>query len=373
MKSILEQSSRRFLEYLIEGKDYYGLYPRKITVKKGKKTETVKSEGVSVEFFDVYQAAINNDRFKNYAKYIAYLISKDKDLKQSEIKLLEKFYAYKEPEYTTLIYSILLRATNEGLWTLQNHLEILDETDNEIIRSWTYGIFKMIHFYYYKKAFLKNSPIPEETELTPIIYTIIHLIENDVRRQDSLARLTHNQDYQTFNINNILIRNAKEIELDAITNYLYDDYKPRKNDLNKLLRLYYNQSNPSIEFKESYFDYFKKGNNQPFLVYQQFVEAFQTYYFDKYNNDTSKYEKGILKSFPKKNNQFKAWLIDVLDKMKDYPKQAIINKHQIEQFDEELFYAPNGEYSLSFSRFVIQFLLNQHYSKTFSNKEIVTI
>lgn len=373
LKDILKRSSRRFLEYVIESKDYYGLYPRKITVKKGKKTETIKLEGVSVEFFDVYQAAINNDRFKNYAKYIAFLINEDKELKPAEIKLLEKFEAHKEIEYNTLVYSVLLRAANKGIWSLENHLEILDKTDNYIIRSWIYGIFKMIHFYHYKEAFLKDCPTPQETELTPIISTIIHLLENDERRKDSLDRLTHNQNYQTFNISNIFIRNAKEIDLGAITTYLYDDYQPRKNDLNKLLRLYYNQPNPSIEFQESYFDSFKNGNNQPFSTYQKFVETFQAYYLDKYNSDFSKYERAVLKSFPKKNSHFTSWIIDVLGKMKDYSNKDIINKNQIEKFEEDLFYAPNGEYSLSFSRFAIHFLLNQHYLKTFSNKEIVTI
>lgn len=373
LKDILKRSSRRFLEYLIEGKDYYGLYPRKIAIKKGKKTETIKLEGVSVEFFDIYQAAINNDKFKTYAKYIAFLLDEDDELKPSEIKLIEKFDAHKEPEYNTLIYSVLLRAANKGLWSLENHLEILDKTDNSIIRSWIYGTFKMVHFYHYKKAFLKDCPIPKKTVLTPILSTIIHLIENDERRKDSLNRLTHNQDYQTFNINNIFIRNAKKIELGAITDYLYDDYKPRKNDLNKLLRLYYNQSNPSIQFNESYLDYFKNANNQPFAEYQQFVQTFQDYYLDKYNNDRSKYEKSVLKPFPKKNNHFKSWIIDVLGKMKDYPSKEIISKSQVEKFEEELFYVPNGEYSLSFSRFAIHFLLNQHYLKTFSNKEIITI
>jgi hypothetical protein len=373
LRGILKRSSRRFLEYLIERKDYYGLYPRKITVKKGKKTEVIKLEGVSVEFFDVYQAAINNDKYKNYAKYIAFLINEDEKLKDSEVKLLEKFDAYKEAEYNTLIYTVLLRATQNGLWSLENHLEILDETDNNIIRSWIYGIFKMVHFYYHKKGFLKDCPIAKETKLTPILSTIIHLIEEDERKKDSIDRLTHNQNYENFNINKIFIRNAKQVELGAITNYLYDDYRPRKNDLNKLLRLYYNQVNPSMGFEIDYLKHFKNANNQPFSDYQQFVETFQEYYLDKYNKDTSKYERSVLKPFTSNKFDIKKWIVDVLGNMKNYSNKEIINKSQIESFEENLFYAPNGEYSLSFSQFAIQFLLNKHFINHFQNKEIETL
>jgi hypothetical protein len=373
LKDILKRSSKRFLEHLIEGKDYYGLYPRRITVKKGKKTEVIKLEGVSVEFFDVYQAAINNDKYKNYAKYIAFLINEDEKLKDSEVKLLEKFDAYKEAEYNTLIYTVLLRATQNGLWSLENHLEILDETDNNIIRSWIYGIFKMVHFYYHKKGFLKDCPIAKETKLTPILSTIIHLIEEDERKKDSIDRLTHNQNYENFNINKIFIRNAKQVELGAITNYLYDDYRPRKNDLNKLLRLYYNQVNPSMGFEIDYLKHFKNANNQPFSDYQQFVETFQEYYLDKYNKDTSKYERSVLKPFTSNKFDIKKWIVDVLGNMKNYSNKEIINKSQIESFEENLFYAPNGEYSLSFSQFAIQFLLNKHFINHFQNKEIETL
>lgn len=370
LKDILKRSAKQFLEYLIEGKDYYGLYPRKITIKKGKKTETVKLEGVSVEFFDVYQAAIDNDKYKTYAKYIAFLVNEDKELKQSEIKLLEKFDAYKEPEYNTLIYTVLLRAAQKDLWSLENHLEILDKTDDDIIRSWIYGVFKMVHFYYHKKGFLEDCPVAKETKLTPILSTVIYLIEQDKRKVDTLKVLGDDQNYKSFNINNIFIRNPEQVELGAITNYFYEDYSPRKKDLNKLLRLYYNQPNPSFEFQESYVDCFKNRETQPFLIYQQFVNVFQIYYLDKYNNDFSKYERSVLKSFPKENNRFKAWAIDVLAKMKDYSNEEIIDRSQIEQFEEELFYAPNGVYSLSFSRFALHFLLQQNYLKTFSNKEI---
>ena len=129
LKNILRESySAQFLECLIESRDYYGLYPRKI--------QKDKTEGVSVAFFEAYQKAIHNDKLKDYAKYIAYLISEDKELKISEIKLMEKWSSYREPEYNTLVYGVLLRAAQNGKWSLQNHLEILNETDEKTIQSW---------------------------------------------------------------------------------------------------------------------------------------------------------------------------------------------------------------------------------------------
>lgn len=376
LKNILQKSSARFLEYLTEGKDYYGLYPRKVQIKKGKKSETVKLEGVSVEFFEAYHKAIGKDKFKDYAKYIAYLISIDKDLKDSEIKLLEKFEPYKEAEYNTLVYSVLLRAAKEGKWSLQNHLEILDNTDSKVIKSWIYGIFKMVHFYYYKKSFLKECPTSKQTKLTPILATIIHLIEQDTESERSIKRLQDNQKYETFNINHIFIRNCEQLNLGSIVEYVYDGFRPRRNDLNKLLRLYFNQSNPNLGFKDEYFKSFESTQDNPFKIYQSFVELFQGYYLEKYNNDTSKYERHILKSFPKTSRNFRLWLNDVLEKMNAFSKGYLgieLDFSQLDNFEEGLFYAPNGEYNIGFSRFAIEFLLHKYFSKSFLNKEILTI
>jgi hypothetical protein len=370
LKNILQKSSARFLEYLIEGKDYYGLYPRKVQRKKGKKTETIKLEGVSVEFFETYQKAIGNDKFKDYAKYIAYLISIDKDLKDSEIKLLDKFEPYREAEYNTLIYGVLLRAAKRGQWSLQNHLEILDKTDDILIKSWIYGIFKMVHFYYYKNTFLKECPITQETEMTSILSTIIHLIEQDRESERSIKRLQDNQNYQTFNINKVFVRNCERLSLGSIVSFVYDDFRPRRNDLNKLLRMYFNQSKANLDFKDDYFKSFEGSNNKSFKTYQLFVELFQAYYLEKYNHDVSKYERHILKLFPKTPRNYKFWINDVIEKMSAYSRgDTNLDFSQIRNFEEELFYAPNGEYNISFSRFAIEFLLNKHFLNHFQTKK----
>ena len=367
LKNILRNSySDKFLECLIEGRDYYGLYPRKI--KKD------KTEGVSVAFFEAYQKAIHNDKLKDYAKYIAYLISEDKDLKTDEKNLLEKLEPHKESEYNTLVYGVLLRAAQNGKWSLQNHLEILNETDKKTIQPWISGIFKMVHFYFYKKSFSEECPIPEITKLTPILSTIIHLIKTDEKSDKSIERLKHQQDYKTFNINRIFIRQSQGLSLSSIVDLTYDEHYSRKNGLNRLLRLYFNQAEAALEFKEEYLSSFngdnisEDDNSSLFKDYKLFAETYQTYYLEKYNQDIAKYKKHVLKSFPTTSIKFRTWVYDTLEKMKDFYKGDLnFDKSRLKSFEEELFYAPNGEFNLSFSRFAIEFLLNQYFSKSFIN------
>ncbi|MFB9055351.1 hypothetical protein ACFFU9_01235 [Mariniflexile ostreae] len=358
--------SNYFLQHLFEEKDFWGLYPRKI--------KNNIMEGVGVPFYDAYQTAIGNAQFLEYAKYIAYLIEKDDEKSNADSKLLEKSDAYKETEYNTLFYSVLLRATQNEEWSLTNHLEILDKTDSELINAWTYGIYKMTHYYYQKKAFLENCPASKTTDLTPVIFTIINLIEIDKERERSIKRLQHSQDYETFNINRVFVRNSESINLSDVLKYTYKDYHPNRRGLNKLLRLYYAQPIANNEFDEGCFEKLDKVDNSQFKVYQNFVEAFQTYYLEKYHQDTLKYEKNILKSFPTKTTYYKSWIYDVLNNMnKFYKSNTFFNKQLLETFGQELFYSPNGEYNLNFSRFVIQFLLNQHFRKTFLTTKTVTI
>jgi len=356
--SILTSSIvKLFLECLFEEKDFWGFYPRKVKNKM--------IEGVGVPFYDAYQIAIGNDQKLQYAKYIAYLIQNDDKKSKADIKLLEKSDAYKEAEYNNLVYSVLLRATKNGKWSLKNHLEILDETDGDLIHARIYGIFKMVHYYYQKKAFLDNSLIIKSSDLTPIISTIIHLIEIDIENERSIRRLQHPQDYETFNINQVFIRNSEKMNLGDIVKYTYRDYTPYRRGLNKLLRLYYAQPIRDNVFDDSSYIYFQSSSKQEFQIYKDFLADFERYYLEKYNQDYSKYKK----QFPRTINHFRIWILDVLKNMQDYYQKQDISK--LECYEENLFFAPNGEYSLNFSRFAIQFLFNQQFLKSFSNREII--
>lgn len=365
VKFLTSSMSNSFLESLFEVKDFWGLYPRKVKNKF--------LEGAGVPFFDAYQIAIGNAQQLNYAKYIAYLINKD-DKKKSDSKLLEKSDAYKEAEYNTLFYSVLLRATQNEEWSLANHLEILDKTEGVLIKAWTYGIYKMTHYYYQKKAFLEKCPESKSTNLMPVISTIIHLIEADAEKNRSIKRLQHSQDYETFKIGRIVIRNSENISLTNFAKFFYKDYRPYQRGLNKLLRLYYTQPILDNEFDESYFDEFIEGNESEFEIYQNFVDIFQTYYLEKYHHDISKYKNQITKTFPSKTTHYKRWLFDVLNNINEfYKNNPLFNKQQLKIFEEDLFYDPDGEYNLNFSHFAVQFLLNQHFRKTFLTKKTVTV
>ncbi len=352
-----------FLECLFEKKDFWGFYSRKVKNKK--------IEGVGVPFYDAYQIAIGNDQQLQYAKYTAYLIHNDGKKSKADIKLLEKSDAYKEAEYNNLVYSVLLRATKNGKWSLKNHLEILDESNDSLIHARIYGIFKMIHYYYLKEAFLHNCPIPKLTNLNPVISTIIHLIENDVENERSIKRLQHAQDYETFNINQVFIRKSEKVNLGDIVKYTYRDYTPYRRGLNKLLRLYFAQPIRNNDFEDRFYIYFQSSSNQDFQIYQDFISDFEGYYLKKYNQDYTKYKN----QFPRTTNHFRIWILDVLKNMQGYyqgnKQEENYNKSKLEDYEENLFFAPNGEYSLNFSRFAIQFLFNQQFLKSFSNREII--
>lgn len=363
LKSNLTDS---FLDSLIEKRDFWGLYPRKV---KNKATE-----GVGVPFYDAYQTAIGKDQQLLYAKYIAYLINEDQVKSKSDLKLLENFDSYKESEYNNMIYSILLRATQNGKWSLYNHLEILDQTNDKIIKDWNYGIHKAIQFYYHKKAFEKTCPIPKPTKLTPIISTIIHLIEKDKDKDKNIKRLQHTQDYQTFNINGAFNRNSSKIHLSNILEYTYKDYRPNRKGLNRLLHIFYSQPSHDYHYEDNFIKIFNDESNVEQNVYEKFVKVFQSYYLEKYNNDTAKYKQHILKSFPKKATNYRIWILDIINKMEQFYKhKPNFNKQQLKYFEENLFYSPDGEFNLTFSRFAVQFLLNQQFLIKLSTKEITTI
>ena len=135
-----------------------------------------------------------------------------------------------------------------------------------------------------------------------------------------------------------------------------------------MLRLYFNQAETTLEFKEEYLSSFNGGNISEdddlslFKDYKLFAETYQTYYLEKYNQDTAKYKKHVLKSFPTTSTKFRTWMYDTLEKMKNFYKGNLnFDKSKLKSFEEELFYAPNGEFNLSFSRFAIEFLLNQYF------------
>lgn len=340
-----------FLESLLMQKDYWGLYPR--TVKKK------VIEGVNVPFYDAYQKIIGRGGLINYAKYIAYLIHQEKEKSNAEIKLLEKLDAYKAVEYNTLVYSVLLKATQKGKWTLKNYLEILDATNQEVITFWTYRIYKMVHFYYLQQSFEKTCPLAQPTSLSPIMATFIHCIEEDSRREGSIKKLINAQQSDTYNINPVLIRSTEKISLTNILQYTYRAYQPQRKGLNKLLRIYFNQPQQDNDFSQEYLAYFQSPLDQSLEIYAAFAQQFETYYLEKYHQDRAKYERYILKSFPTNSQNFKTWLQDVWSNMQVFYSSKPDLQQQVADFEEGLMYDPEGEFNISFARFAVQFLLHQ--------------
>lgn len=364
------------IDCLTEQKDYWALYPR---IRKKK-----LNQGVNVAFYDAFQKLIERDTLSNYAKYIAFLISQSSDLKAEEMEVFKNTEAHTNSNYQALFFKVLLEATKKGKWTLQNHLEILNPTEDTIIRAWTSRIHKMVNFYYYNNVFVEDCPIPKSSDLHKIMSSLIHLIEEDERNSSSDKRLKNNQKYESYNINQVLVRNRTDIakiDLEAILNFTYQEYKPRRKDLNKLLRVYFNQPTANNDFQEEYLLQFEVKNKDNTLnIYRNFVKSFNDYYKLKKglqdNKDSLKqYRLHVLDRFPNDTNSFRHWISDVLKNMKiHYEEQkrkepnSNFNFQAIENYKENLFYDPNGEYNLSFSRFAVQFLLNQEFPNLFTNE-----
>jgi hypothetical protein len=364
------------IDCLNEKKDFWALYPRV------RKKEEIK--GVSVEFYDAFNKLIQRDRLIPYAKYIAYLFSEDKKLNDKEKKLLENKEATFNDDYNTLFYKMLVEATINGKWSLKHHIEILDPSESKLIIAWTYRIHKMVHFYYNQRAFVKELPnlFSSNDDLYNTLAELIYLIKTDEKSEKSIGRLLSAQEYEGFSINPTLVRKSENIDLETIIELTYKDYKPRRKDLNKLLRIYFSQSDSSVnpERKSLNKPDAEKESNE-FKIYQEFVEDFNKYCVQKRElidseKSSKEYFGRAIKRFPKKPNDFKFWMLDYLKNMKDfYNKQAKIGVDsgsvlaRIDNYKANILYDPLGEMNLSFSRFTIQFILNKELTKLFTKQK----
>jgi len=362
--------SNFFLEKLESGIDYWRLYPSK------------KYEGVSVSFYEHYQKLINNDRLIPYAKYIAYLLKNDKELKKSEIKLLEKTDAYTSFDYGTMIFSILIRATENKKWTIHHHFEILDKPNVLPVLSNIYGVFKMIHFYYQQEVKYLSSTIPsptkKETKAAQVLQIIIPLIEKYEadRKVDIQKRLLNAQESKSYSLRSVFINGVTQLNLADIYSFYFKDFAQKGYGLNDLLRIYY--SNP-VDLSSSL--KIEQSNELPDLSkYLNFALLYIDYYQAKYptinTNNIAKFQKHVLKSFPKNNSLFYYWLEEAKDNIlflqKEQKESSFTNysKEEIIQLFESIQYDEFGNKNLSFARFAIEFSLHKNYLLTHQNVEL---
>lgn len=366
LKQIIEnrEVSGGFIFSLEDNQDWWGLYPAK------------KYDGVSVSFFEAFFQIIEHEKNIVYAKYIAHLISKYKS--KSFDKYLNKSDAYNEDTYKTDLYSVLTKATEEGFWSSEHQLRILDNQELPIKNS-SYGLYKIIHFFYQKLSFTEAIPALDilSTDASNFLKWIIHLIQKDDNSKTIIKRLIDKQEYINVGYNEMFLRTASNHSVSIINIFeaLYNlDGSSNRYGLNELLHIFFLQPTPEVyddnsdlqitcnKVTESYLNWFK--------TFEKFSLDYQRYYFDKYENKETgnkPYNKYLnqITSIPNENTHFLRWLDEAMINTNDFLCENIESMEN--QWTDAILYNPNGEFSIGFARFAIQFTLRKVFYKTNNN------
>lgn len=371
LKDILNNHSfsSNFLNALEANEEWFGLYPNVFGSGKTKFEHT----GYSVAFLEAYFNETNNQKKNEYAKYIANLVEKYKT--PSIVKLLEKTSGWNESEFKTELNSVLITATQNGYWDLKHHFQIMDNLEQIPIKNHFYNLLRLIHFYYNHKVFKNSLPTYEKTKdksnTERIIYWIIALIQADKRRDKTISELSDKQKYQSVDYTRLLLRASflQELQIEEIVSVVYNEnYRVAKYGINELLRIYFNQVKQEDIIFSSIKDISKTENSNFEEWYKNiflFAKTYQACYYDKYENKEtgekpiSKY-KSQIENIPSDNYMFLSWFRDILQRINKY-ESKIINKKK-EEWSEDLLHNPNGEFSLSFSKFILQFSMLKQIS-----------
>lgn len=339
-----------FLESLENGGDYEGLYPRK------------SYEGVSVQFFEEYQTLIGRSIHLEYAKYIAALL-KNSTLPKADEKLLEKTDAYREQKYVVLIQRILVEAAQKGKWTLEHHLDILDNPDDLPIKPSIYSILKKIHFYWQKPNWLAEREIVSsgrlDTTLAGKVLTFtIRLIQKDEKDsfKNHKKKLTNPQEFNGFSLVPVAIRQCQELTLAQATEFLFYNYRLSHRGLNYLLRLYFSQSEIAQLPETALPPCVSTVWHESLDV---FAELYSTYYITKYEGDWKKFQKHVLIPFPQYNKPFQRWLEIAFERMREHFAKKNGDEQEVDYLEETLGYDENGNYNLAYTRFAVHFCLSK--------------
>lgn len=367
LKQIVEnrEISGGFINSLGDNQDWWGLYPAK------------KYEGVSVSFFEAYYQIIGHEKNIEYAKYIAYLISKFKS--KSFEKYLIKFDAYSDDSYKSDLYSVLVKATEVGFWDLNHHLQIID--NNELpIRNSSFSLFKTIHFFYQKQAFIETISEPElfVSDASNLLKWTIGLIQKDINSKTIIKRLLDRQEYIGVGYNEMLLRSAsyRSVSIRNLFESIYNiDGSPNRYGLNELLHLFFSQPTQEkyddLDLRITYNKITTIYTNW-FERFEKFAQDYQSYYFDKYENKETgnkPYNKYLnqITSIPNDNTHFLRWIDEAIVNINNCLKND--EKIDQEQWTDSILYNPNGEFSLGFARFAIQLSLQKVYFQTINNNK----
>lgn len=377
LKSILarNESAYSFIESLESNKDWFLLYPNVFGTGKKK----VEYEGVSPEFLEAYYQEIGRAELIPASKYIAGLIKKYKS--KSFEKLLEKTDAWNDSEYKVELFKVLVKATENSEWNLEQQIAILDNKDELPVKNNYYQFHKLIHYFTQKK--IQNDSIPKvniaDAKVLEACKWIISLIQNDGKVNAVKSNLTNPNENQKVGFNRIIFDalDEKEIALEDIIEVFYDeDFNFRKYGLNELLRIFFSQPAQEIfEFK----DWKTKLENNSILYkwmyrIQAFANDYQNYFYaNNVNFETGKpsYKKfeNTIHALVKENDNFYSLLNEVIYNTNQYIKESEKNKED-KWSVEELMTNPLGNSNHNICILAIKFLLKQTAIKPI--KELLT-
>lgn len=345
--------SYSFLSCVRDNNDWGGLYP------------SGKYFGVELPFLIMYYELTGKKSKLDYAKNIAFLIHSDTLKPKSFLKYLENTDAHKEKDYRADVYSVLVRATQNGNWSLAHQIGILDSNDVIPVKNYFFQLYKLIHYCYLNKEFLDHlEPKNNNSRVDDYCKWLISLIDNDRNSNKIVETLTNKQQYQGVTYSEVFLRNIDKIILSDVITIFFEQFswQPIRIGMNELMRIYYSQpleTRESFEFKKLETEDLE-SNSESLKNIRKFKEEYKEFYPRNF------YSQAI--SIPNDNKKFINWLSDILTKHQERAKSE--KEWEIEDF----IYSPNGEKRFSFAKFAMKFIfLNSLDLDTLSSEEPVEL
>lgn len=378
LKNILarNESAYSFIEALEGNKDWFLLYPNIFGTGKKK----LEYKGTSPEFLEAYYKEIDKAGLIPTAKYIAGLIKKYKS--KSFEKLLNKTDAWNESEYKIELFKVLVKATENSEWNLEQQISLLDNKDELPIKNNYYQYQKLIHYFTQKEIQSNEIPkidVADTNKVSKACKWIIFLIQKDEKFNAIKSNLMNPTENQKVGFNRMIFDalDRKEITIEEVIELFYDeDYNYRKHGLNELLRVFFSQPEQEI------FEFINVENeliNDTILQnwigrIQKFANDYQNYFYaNNLNFETGrpsykKFEKTV-NALIKENDHFYSLLNEVLYNTNHHIKENDQTKED-KWTIEELMTNPLGNSNHTICLLTIKFLLKQTAIKPL--KEILT-
>jgi hypothetical protein len=377
LKSILISKglSYTFIEALENNTEWNGLYPAVF----GSGNKKVEYDGVSVEFLEEFFKQIGSVGKIGYAKYLAYLIGKFKS--DSFGKYLNKRDAYRDKNYHSDLFTVLVKAACNGEWDLDHHINILDDKDELPTKNYFYHIVKLTHFYYYKKKseFQLPAITNKSNKIKHVSEWLIALIQQDINSKKIIKHLTNAQTNSTVGYSSLFFRASQDIELDieSILYSMYDKgFKRSLFGINALLRIFFSQPKQRLHAIKSLafpIDW-ELEKREIYWINQirEFADDYKNYYFAKYKNTNTGAKPltkflNLVNHIPINYSKFLTWFYEAVENTNAY---LVENKKSTlkSKWSNALLYEPiEGEYAIGFAIFAIKFSLLKQYQTEYNS------